>query len=82
MLRALGVDATPLRERFPPDINDVDLFKALSGLEVTIVGPDMRQLTRSHEARELKAAGISAVYFGPFYSKFELWEQAAWLVRR
>jgi hypothetical protein len=81
MLCALGVDAKHLREVFPENILDVDLFKELRGQEVTIVGTDMKQLTRKHEARELKASGISGIYFGPFYMKLELWEQAAWLIK-
>lgn len=81
MLRALGMDVKALREEFPQNILDINLFRQLSGRDVALVGPDMKQLTRQAEARELKAAGISAVYFGAFWSKYELWPQAAWLVK-
>jgi hypothetical protein len=82
MLRALDVDARSLRQEFAEDIQDVDLFQQLHGRDLTFVATDMRQLTRQHEAKALRAAGISAIYFAPFWSKLELWEQASWLISR
>jgi hypothetical protein len=82
MLAALGVDAVALRDEFPEDIKDVALLRALRGREVVFVAADRRQLTRIHEAAELRSARITALYFAPFWSKQELWDQAAWLVKR
>jgi hypothetical protein len=81
MLRALDVDVKALRDELPQNAQDVVIFQHLKGREITVVGPDTSQLTRRHEAAALKAAGISALYLGPFWSKLDLWEQAAWLVR-
>lgn len=81
MLSALGEDVKPLRDEFPQNILDVDLFRQLSGRNITLVGPDVWQLTREHEARALKACGISALYFGRFWGNTELWSQAIWIVK-
>ena len=81
MLSALGVDAVALRDEFPEDTKDVPLFQALSGRDLVFVSEDRSQLTRIAEARELKKAGITAIYFEPFWNKLQLWPQAAWLVK-
>jgi hypothetical protein len=82
MLRALGEDAVALREEFPEDIEDVALFSQLSGQNVVFLSTDTSQLTRKHEARALKQAKITALFFGPFFGKMGLWQQAAWLVAK
>jgi hypothetical protein len=82
MLHALGVEAKALREEFPPDTKDPALFLKLRGRDIVFVATDLRQLRRECEARELKANGQTAVYFGNFYSNLLLWDQAVWLVTR
>ncbi len=82
MLRALGEDVVALREEFPEGIKDVPLFEKIKGRKLVFVSTDARQLTREHEARALKQAGNTAIFFGPFFEKMVLWDQAAWLVRR
>jgi hypothetical protein len=82
MLRALDVDAVPLRELFPQDIDDRPLFHQLAGHQYVFVANDKKQLTRQWEATELKKAKLTAIYFGPFWSKMTLWQQAAWLVAK
>jgi hypothetical protein len=82
MLRALGEDAVALREELPEDIEDVPLFSQLRGQKVVLVSTNTSQLTRDHEARALKQAGISAIYFGPFFERMKLWQQATWLVTK
>jgi len=82
MLRALGVDVVALKEHCPANTPDTDLFKILSGSDFVFVSEDRKQLTRIAEASELKSAGISAIYFGPFWSKMGFWKQAEFLVRR
>lgn len=81
MLTALGVGMVALRDRFPPDTDDVDFLRALGGSDYVLVSLDRRQLTRIAEASALRAAGISAMYFGPFYSDLGFWKQAEYLVR-
>lgn len=82
MLRALGEDAVPLREGLPSNIKDVALFSQLRGRGLVFVSTDTSQLTRQQEARALKQACITALYFGPFFQRMKLWPQAVWLVRR
>lgn len=82
MLRALQVDVVALREELPQKATDREIFEYLAGSDRILVSGDRRQVTRMCEAGELKAAGISAIYFAPFWSKLGFWGQAAWLVRR
>jgi len=82
MLRALGVDAVALREHLPEDIDDTPLFQQLAGIDCVFVANDMKQLTREGEAAELKKAKITAIYFGPFWSKLKFWDQAVWLITK
>lgn len=82
MLCALDVDAVALKEKCPPNTSDVELFRILSGSDYIFVSEDRHQLTRIAEATELKAAGVSAIYFGPFWSKLGFWKQAEFLVRK
>ena len=82
MLRALGEEVIALREEFPESIKDVDLFEQLRGRHDILASTNTSQLTRKHEARALKQCGITALYFGPFYQKMKLWDQAVWLIKR
>jgi hypothetical protein len=82
MLRAMDVDAVPLRDEFPVNISDVELFARLSGLDMVFVGQDTHQRTRENEAAALSQAGVTAIYFGPFYSKLGRWGQAIWVLSR
>lgn len=81
-MRALDVDVLALREQFPENTEDVPLFSLVAGLERVIVSTDTSQLTREHEARALRQAGITAIYFGPFYERMKLWDQAVWVLRK
>ncbi len=82
MLRALEVDAVALREEYCESIGDIPLFGQLQGRRIVYVTADTRQLTRQHEARALKEAGVTGLFFAPFFQKLRLWDQAVWLVRR
>jgi hypothetical protein len=82
MLRALDVDIVALQEKCLPNISDIDLFQFLGGSDYVFVSEDRKQLTRIAEATELRKAGISAIYFGPFWSKLALWGQAEYIIRR
>ncbi len=82
MLCALGVDAVALRDVYPEDTKDIPLFEYLRGSNVVFVSTDTSQMTREQEARALKEAGITALYFGPFFQRKRFWDQAIWLVRR
>lgn len=81
MLKALGVDAVALRHVLPEDIKDIQLFAELAGKDIVFVSENRTQLTRVAEARELKKAGITAIYFEPFWNKLTFWPQAAWLTK-
>jgi hypothetical protein len=81
MLRALGVNIDALQEKCPPSISDVALFQYLAGSDYVFISEDRRQLTRIAEASQLRSAGISAMYFGPFWSGLRFWKQAEYLVR-
>ena len=83
MLRALGEDAEALRENHPENIQDVPLFQELGNRpDLVFISTDKSQRTREQEARALKQAGITALYFGPFFERMKLWDQAVWLVKR
>ena len=82
MLCALDVDIVALRDELDPKTPDVDIFKHLKDSGRIFVSEDRRQLTRVCEASELRAAGINAMYFAPFWGKLGFWRQAAWLVNR
>ena len=60
---------------------DPDLFQFLAGSDYVFISEVRRQLTRIAEATALRAAGISAMYFGPFWSKLGFWKQAEYLVK-
>lgn len=82
MLLALEVDIVALREEFPQDVEDIALFQELHGRNLAFISTDTSQRTREHEARALKAAGVAALYFTPFFQKLQFWAQATWLIRR
>ena len=82
MLRALGVDAVALRHEHPEDTKDVSLFDHLRGRNMVFITTDRHQLTREHEARALKQAGVTSLFFGPFFQRKRFWDQAIWIVSR
>ena len=82
VLRALDVDAVALREEYPQGIKDIPLFQALRGRDLVYVTTDKAQLTREHEARALKQAGVTSLFFGRFFQRMRFWDQAVWIVRR
>ena len=81
MLSALTVDASSLRSAFHESISDLELFEKLKGSGSVFVSCDSRQRTKQLEAKALKEGGVTAIYFGPFWSKMTFWPQAAWLTR-
>ena len=52
MLCAPEVDAVALREQFPVDIKDVQLFQNLHGQQIVFISTDTSQLTRENECCE------------------------------
>src|SRR6187551_436399 len=81
MLRALEVDAVALREELAENIKDPDLLAQMQGSDRVYITADTSQTTRLAEARALKEAGITALFFGPFWSKQKRWPQAVWLLK-
>lgn len=82
MLAALDCDVEALRESFPTDITDENLLTQLAGRDVVFVTGDRKMLRRPQELKALKAAGISVLFLGPFWSKMGFWSQAEWWIRR
>ena len=71
-----------LRENYPEDIKDVELFTKLKDLDYVFVTTDDKQKTRVHKARGIKEAGLTALWFGRFREKKLFWDQAKWLITR
>ena len=82
MLKALEEDTVALRDEFPENIKDSDLFEKLAGRQVVFITFDKRQRTRPLEVRALRKSGITALFFGPFWDGMSFWKQAEWLIRR
>jgi len=82
MLRAIDVEIVALREHFPENIADVELLAKLKDSGYVFITADRRQQTRRQEARAIVDAGLTAVFFGPFWSKMKMWPAAAWLVNK
>src|SRR5579863_6889465 len=80
MLRALGVDVTAVRERFPANIRDTDFLSQLT--ECVLITGDQHLRTRKLEAMALRQSGISALFLARFWAKMSFWDQARWLVTR
>jgi hypothetical protein len=83
MLAALEeFEVVALRDKYALDIDDVELFRELSGSGYVFVTCDDRQKTREGEAKALQAAGLTALWFGRFWSKKQFWDQAKWIITR
>jgi hypothetical protein len=82
MLSALGVEVEALIDRFEANTPDVDIFRQLKDSYVVFVSADRKQQTREREYLALKEAGLTAIWFGPFWNKKKFWDQAVWLIRR
>lgn len=83
MLHALEVfEVVALRDRFQPEIQDLDLFLQLKHSGFVFVTSDERQKTKQHEALAFKEAGITALWLGLFWSKMGFWQQAKWIVNK
>jgi len=83
MLAALEeFEVVALRDKYPADIEDIELFQALSGSGYVFVTCDDRQKTREGEAKALRESGLTALWFGPFWSKKLFWDQAKWVITR
>lgn len=81
MLAALDIDAEPLRAEFLPNTKDPVFLEKFNGREMIWVSKNIRQTTNPIEAKLLKQAGITALYFGPFWNKMKFWQQAEWLLK-
>ena len=82
MLLALDVDAGALREEFPEDISDVELFAQLRGRDHVFITGDAGIRRRVAEARVLRECKVTSLFLGPFWAKKTFWPQAVWLVSR
>lgn len=82
MLRALDVEAVALREQFPESTDDIVFIEQLSQKEVVYLTADRKIKTRQIEAQTLKLARVTSLFPGPFWSKKNFWQQAAWLIAK
>lgn len=82
MLAALGEDVLALRDEFPQNIKDEELFPKLHGRNLVFVSGDIRIRTRLAEAKALHDCGITALFFAPFWGRMKFWQQATWLITR
>lgn len=82
MLAAIEVPVVALRDEFSTDIQDPDLLRNLKGTDYVFVSSDQRMRRNPIEASLLKQAGVTAIFFGPFWGKMTFWSQAKWLVTR
>src|SRR5262249_42795727 len=83
MLAALEeFEVVALRDKFPADIEDAELFRALAGSGYVFITCDDRQKTREAEAKALRDSGLTALWLGPFWSKKVFWDQAKWIITR
>ena len=83
MLAASRSSTKSLHPRqIPGEHRDVELFRQLKNLDYVFVTSDVRQRTREQEARGIKEAGLTGVWFGPFWSKKSFWDQAKWIIMR
>ena len=84
MLRALGEETEALCERYPVDIEDTELFPSLAARKnLVFISSDKSQRTKPWEKKELKKAGLTVLYLGPFFStRMKAWDQAVWLLTR
>jgi hypothetical protein len=81
MLKAIGEDVEALRDAYPQDTKDPDLFRQLKGRNLVYLSGDTSQTTQMQESRALKECGITALFLGPFWGKLTFWPQAIWLIR-
>lgn len=73
-----GHEAIALRDKFPKNINDIDLFNAL-GRERNwvVISKDGKQAVRKPEREAILRSGVLAVYLAPSVEKQKVNEQAA-----
>ncbi|MDX1969310.1 MAG: hypothetical protein SFV23_19190 [Planctomycetaceae bacterium] len=83
MLRALDVEVVALRDVMPastPDKEFLGELKRKYGVDV-FISNNTAQRTNQFEARLLRSSGVTSLYFGPFWSRLQFWDQAKWLVK-
>lgn len=78
IVRVSGHESWALRDRFPTNISDVDLFEALGGDEDwVLISKDVAQAKRKPERAAILRFGIVAVYLAPSVEKQPIHQQAA-----
>ena len=82
MLAALDVDVVALRDHFPADTKDPVFLEKFKEMDIVFISADTSIRTRPAEARLLKDAGKTALFFGSFWGKMKIWPQAEWLIKR
>ena len=62
-------------------MRDVDYLPRLRDTGWILITSDKHILTRRAEAKALKESGVTALFFEAFWSKMDMWRQAAWLTK-
>lgn len=76
-----GHESYALRERFPIDIKDVDLFEALGKEQNWVfISKDVANASRKPERAALLRSGVLGIYLAPAVQKSRVNEQAATII--
>ncbi len=81
VLRMYKVDVRTVRLEFGPDAKDEDFIPLVGQRGWVLISGDKHMRTKPAEAMALKAASVTALFFGPFWQRLGFKEQAAWLLR-
>jgi hypothetical protein len=82
ILTLLGVQAKTLRDEFGAGIRDVDFLNRLHSTGWVPVTADRHILGRRPEREALRASGVTALFFEPFWLKPDIRAQVAWFTKR
>ncbi|MCC5991022.1 MAG: hypothetical protein JJT99_00720 [Rhodobacteraceae bacterium] len=73
-----GHSAYALRDRFPVDIKDVDLYRQLGqGGDWIVISKDVTQAKRPPERAAILTSGVVAIFLSPSVEKLAISQQAA-----
>ena len=82
ILTLLGVQTKTLRDEFGASVHDVDFLNRLRGTGWVLVTADHHILGRRSEREALRASGVTALFFEPFWLKLDIWAQVSWLTKQ
>jgi len=81
LVRDRGHEVFALKERFPVDISDVDIFTELGkDSDWIVISKDVRQARRAPEKAAILKYGVVAFYLAPAVGRQSILEQAATII--